>query len=111
MTKIEEIENSNGIELSSKLSSNCCGRNSRTEPRLELRGLLNKTKNKTRMEGIPPTRTRRESEVQEQGLDCLEQEWVQLVLTRVRSNGPHTSIYTRLTCFAFKTTLLSLLEA
>ena len=34
----------------------------------------NKTKNKTRIERIPPTRTRIESEVREQGLNCLEQE-------------------------------------
>ena len=32
----------------------------------------NKTKNKTRMEGTPPTRTRIELEAQEQGLNCLE---------------------------------------
>ena len=74
----------------------CCGHNSRTEPRLELRDSSNKTKNKIRIEGIPPTRTRIESKVREQGLNCLEQEWVQLALTRVRSNGPHTSIYTNL---------------
>ena len=56
----------------------------------------NKTKNKTRMERIPPTKTRIESKVREQGLNCLEQEWVQLALTKVRSNGPHSSIYTNL---------------
>ena len=40
MTKTEETKNSNGTELSSALLSNCCERNFRTEPRLELRGLL-----------------------------------------------------------------------